>query len=362
MANSLNQNIWRSPCCKAVIKKEQGKYYQCVKCGNMYPIIFDIPDLRLMEAPYETKSEELEIVESMTSIFDQGTLERIVEARFQHLDLSHPRTQLAIKARKNASNRARQIRSGLLKTLNQANIPRDYLKNSMLALDIGTGVGVGAFAVAKWCHVIGLDISLPDLVIAKKFLREEGISNVTLVCADSEHLPLPDQQMDLVISRDVIEHVQDQRAYLHQALRVLKSSGYFIFNNCNRYSLKPEPHTGIYGVGFIPRRWQKNYVHWRDPSQSWIGKRLLSIWELRKLLQQEDSIETYHIWPSEDQTEILSYTPDLSHPAGSWLGKLARSSGVFTHLYNSKLGQAFRPFHEIVVRKKAEGGTGNHCV
>jgi hypothetical protein len=53
-------------------------------------------------------------------------------------------------------------------------------------------------------------------------------------------------------------------------------------NTVNRFSLAREPHVYLWGVGFLPRRWQAPYVRWRrDASFENIG--LLSYRELRRL-------------------------------------------------------------------------------
>jgi len=67
---------------------------------------------------------------------------------------------------------------------------------------------------------------------------------------------------------------------------VLGSGGVFWFTSPNRFYLfGPEQHVLVWGVGFVPRRWQNAYVKMRKGVE-YRGKRLLSRSELVELLQE----------------------------------------------------------------------------
>ena len=55
-----------------------------------------------------------------------------------------------------------------------------------------------------------------------------------------------------VVAGDVIEHVADQAATLAEAYRVLRPGGRLFLASPNRFSLAPEPHVGVWGVGYLP--------------------------------------------------------------------------------------------------------------
>jgi ubiquinone/menaquinone biosynthesis C-methylase UbiE len=62
-----------------------------------------------------------------------------------------------------------------------------------VALDIGCGIGGGLLALAQdYECVVGLDISLSSLLIARKVLEEAGLTNVQLVHASAHQLLLAD--------------------------------------------------------------------------------------------------------------------------------------------------------------------------
>src|SRR3546814_9477907 len=82
---------------------------------------------------------------------------------------------------------------------------------------------------------------------------EEGASAV-LIAGVAEALPFADGLFSFVYSPDVIEHVTSQPAYLAEIHRVLSPGAPTLLNSPNRFSvLSPEPHVGIWGLGFLPR-------------------------------------------------------------------------------------------------------------
>jgi SAM-dependent methyltransferase len=133
--------------------------------------------------------------------------------------------------------------------------------NGGLAVDIGCGTG-GALVVlsAEFDHVIGVDISMSNLALAKKRLEEHDVLNVTLLAGCAESLPLPDESASYVNASDVIEHVQDQEGFMREAYRLLDEEGCFRLSTPNRYILGREGHVNLFGVGFLPRAWQSRFV------------------------------------------------------------------------------------------------------
>jgi SAM-dependent methyltransferase len=84
-----------------------------------------------------------------------------------------------------------------------------------------------------------------------------------LVCACAEALPFPDGAFDLAFTAATLEFTRDPGQALGECARVLAPRGTLLLNTSNRFSLAPEPHVHLRGVGFLPRRWQVPYVRWR---------------------------------------------------------------------------------------------------
>lgn len=155
----------------------------------------------------------------------------------------------------------------------------------MLDLGCGSGEAIGALYRRGAGQVIGLDISLVELVLAKKLLEEES-QQAFLLAGCAEALPLADGLLAFIYSPDVIEHVSDQGRYLAEARRALKSGGQILLNSPNRYTMVcPEPHTGIWLLGFLPRALMDPVCRLLGKGP-YIGKRLVSLRELRELLRQ----------------------------------------------------------------------------
>jgi SAM-dependent methyltransferase len=149
------------------------------------------------------------------------------------------------------------------------------------------GCGTGGFLVAarrRYGHVVGTDIAFRWLIIARKRLEEEGL-RVPLVCACAEHLPFREGSFDLVTAEAVLEHVRDQEAMVRECYRVSCESGAMFAVTANRYSVTAEPHVGVWGVGFLPRKWMKFYVK-LVKGLSYDHIRVLSVGELRSLLRK----------------------------------------------------------------------------
>ncbi|HET7142553.1 MAG TPA: class I SAM-dependent methyltransferase [Anaerolineales bacterium] len=88
-----------------------------------------------------------------------------------------------------------------------------------LVLENGCGVGMYVEKLTGLgSRVIGLEYDLERAVEAR--VNSDGIIN-----AAGEFIPLPSQTFDLILSHEVIEHVQDDRAAIREMHRLLKPGG-----------------------------------------------------------------------------------------------------------------------------------------
>jgi SAM-dependent methyltransferase len=175
---------------------------------------------------------------------------------------------------------------------------RDANIGRSCAIALGCGVGASMIRMAQdFDHVVGVDPSLPDLVLAKKACEELGVTNVTLVHCYGERMPTPSGNMDLVVAENVLEHVPALDAVMQEVGRVLKPGGVFVGDCANRFNiLRPEPHVQLWGVGLLPRKWQAPYVKWRRNFEGYDRSvHLKSYWhllaEMRKGVGNESTIE-----------------------------------------------------------------------
>ena len=94
------------------------------------------------------------------------------------------------------------------------------------AVDIGTGAGFTAFAMAGVSdNVMASDITRPMLQQARRISGERGLPNVGVVQNAAESLPFADGSVDLITSRKAAHHFRDFEAALDEARRTLRPGG-----------------------------------------------------------------------------------------------------------------------------------------
>jgi ubiquinone/menaquinone biosynthesis C-methylase UbiE len=106
------------------------------------------------------------------------------------------------------------------------------LASGKKTLDAGCGTAYGAklLAEAGASQVVGVDIS--DQAISEA-LKMDGHECLDLRHADLANLPFSNQQFDLIVCFEVIEHVQDRAAVLNELRRVLKTDGILCISTPN---------------------------------------------------------------------------------------------------------------------------------
>src|SRR5450755_2546605 len=98
-------------------------------------------------------------------------------------------------------------------------------------LDLGSGGGIdvllSAHRVGPAGKAYGLDMTDEMLALARDNQRKAGVENVEFLKGEIEHIPLPDNSVDVVISNCVINLSADKDRVLREAFRVLKPGGRF---------------------------------------------------------------------------------------------------------------------------------------
>jgi SAM-dependent methyltransferase len=98
-------------------------------------------------------------------------------------------------------------------------------------LDLGSGGGIDVLLSAKRVgpagKAYGLDMTDEMLALARENQRKAGIENVEFLKGEIEHIPLPDNSVDVIISNCVINLSADKDRVLREAFRVLKPGGRF---------------------------------------------------------------------------------------------------------------------------------------
>jgi ubiquinone/menaquinone biosynthesis C-methylase UbiE len=100
------------------------------------------------------------------------------------------------------------------------------------AVDIGTGAGFTAFAMAEVSErVVASDITQPMLRQAKRISGERNLGNVMLTQNAAESLPFADGSVDLITCRAAAHHFMDFEKSLAEARRALKTGGSLVVSD-----------------------------------------------------------------------------------------------------------------------------------
>ncbi len=95
-----------------------------------------------------------------------------------------------------------------------------------IALDIGTGAGHTAHALARRCrYVLASDITPEMLAQTSGLARTLGLGNVQPIFSLAERLPYQDATLDTVTCRLAAHHFHDVAAFCAEVARVLKPGG-----------------------------------------------------------------------------------------------------------------------------------------
>ena len=214
-------------------------------------------------------------------------------------------------------------------------------KKGDLALDVATGTGNTAFALAPHVRrVIGLDVTREMLNEARRVARERSIDNVDWVIGDAEYLPFQDATFDVYVVRAAPHHFRHVDAFLAEAFRVLKPDRDAAFVDC----APPMPARDVLHEVEVRR----------DPShilsltvEEWVEKLERAGFEVESAVGRELD------WNYEDWMGNMAIGPELSDELAAIIESAAgearaqlhpeRRDGKLWHAYWHALIRAHKP-------------------
>ncbi|MFN7939305.1 MAG: arsenite methyltransferase [Bryobacteraceae bacterium] len=163
-------------------------------------------------------------------------------------------------------------------------------------LDLGSGGGIDVLLSAKRVgptgKAYGLDMTDEMLALARQNQAKAGVTNVEFLKGEIEHIPLPDNSVDVIISNCVINLSADKDSVLREAFRVLKPGGRFAVSD-------------VVTRGEIPAAVRQSVLAWVGcvagalDEKDYVGK-------LKAAGFDQASIEPTRIYKVEDAREFLA--------------------------------------------------------
>jgi 2-polyprenyl-3-methyl-5-hydroxy-6-metoxy-1,4-benzoquinol methylase len=242
-AGDANWPRFVCPACRTdVIEVTDG--FDCPGCLRAFPILFGIPDFRLRSDRYLSLADEREKAARLHAFSQEASFEETLNYYYTITDdVTVERARVYASYVQHGQGRA------ALAIEDMGRAPA-----GSILLDAGCGGGGGVEAAhGRFDRVVGLDVALRWLVIAQKRLKELAI-DATLVCADLEAPPFPNETFSHILAIDVIEHVENRLGALAAMRNMLRQDGLVWLSAANRRWLGPHPSVGLWAAGFIPPR------------------------------------------------------------------------------------------------------------
>ena len=112
-----------------------------------------------------------------------------------------------------------------------AYIKASEICKNLCALDIGCNTGYGSHILSKSAKkIVGVDVSQKAIEFANNRYAQSGIQFKVI---DGKRLPFKDQEFDVIVCCQVIEHIVDYKMFMEELKRVLSPEGIVFFTTPN---------------------------------------------------------------------------------------------------------------------------------
>ena len=309
------ESVWCCPRCRGtLVASTSDSRLQCTACDAEYGIYGGIPDMRVERPAWIDVDQDREAAARLERDHRGKSLESMIRSVFGSQKGRSP---------EQIDARTRQVLVAPERLAPQLD---GWLRTAMRPgfLDLGCGPGMLlAAAASRGVPGLGVDVSLEWLVVARRMIEEHG-GEASLCAGFAESLPLRDATVPAIVSLDVIEHVADQRRYLAEIDRIAADGATLALATPNRFSLTAEPHVHVWGVGWLPTRFQSRYVLARS-GRPYDFVRLLSVPGLARLLRRHTRMRGRFVVPRVPEDEIATFQSRRARVARAY-NRVAESS------------------------------------
>ncbi len=205
------------PVCSQLLKHQEAGPIQCGGCGQTIPQTLGIPDLR--GPGHEDTKTDRTIAGLLLEQFPTASYEELLAIRIEKAP-----TYRDLIGHEVDYLRGEASRSQLMIDMFHRRLRDQFGQGEThTALDMGSGTGTSLpILAAKYGQVIGLEPSLPELILAQKYLEINGITNVQLVQAYGQKIPYQTGTFDYINALNVLEHVFTINPVMAEIHRTLK--------------------------------------------------------------------------------------------------------------------------------------------
>lgn len=177
---------------------------------------------------------------------------------------------------------------------------RSVIKDKIV-LDIACGSGYGTKLMAPHAkEVYGVDIDKQTITYAKKHFSAK---NITYLVGNGTEIPLDDDSVDVVVSYETIEHIEDYEGFMKEVKRVLKKNGLFLLSTPNDAEYMEGNHFHIHEFVYdeLKSLVGKYFKHHKDYFQTlWLYSSILpSDLQAREWELPLDTVSTISLKPEQ---------------------------------------------------------------
>ncbi|MFX1297705.1 MAG: class I SAM-dependent methyltransferase [Promethearchaeota archaeon] len=149
------------------------------------------------------------------------------------------------------------------------------LEGNPKILDIGCGPGLLLFEIKKIIpnvKLIGIDSSKQMLEIAREKAEQNKIEGLDLKKGFAEDIPLPNEDVEVVVCLNCLHDFKDARKAIEQVYRILREGGIFILKDKNgaypRWRMRIHFIPLTFRIGLKrARRYLRSEPFWLKPQQ-----------------------------------------------------------------------------------------------